>query len=145
MHLSPMVDLSDSMFFIFDGIQSTIAVFLFTVLVEGVAMRYLGWDSLRRCMVDSFVMNAVSLGAGMLLVVLYFFVPLIQDIAESMLVGIRNVMLSFLIGWIASVLIEGATLLALRRGAPRSTLRMMLIVNALSYVGLIIAYVVFLA
>ena len=81
----------------------------------------------------------------MLLVVLYFFVPMIQGIAESMLVGIPNVMLSFLIGWIASVLIEGATLLALRRRAPRSTLRLMLIVNALSYVGLTIAYIVFLA
>jgi len=145
MHLSPIVDLSDSMFFIFDGIQSTIAVFLLTVFIEGVAMRYLEWDVLRRCMVDSFVINAVSLGAGMLLVVLYFFVPMIQGIAESMLVGIPNVMLSFLIGWIASVLIEGATLLALRRRAPRSTLRLMLIVNALSYVGLTIAYIVFLA
>jgi len=145
MHLGPIADLSDSIFFIYEGIQLTIAIFFFTVLIEGAAMRYLEWDILRRCMIDSFIVNAVSLSTGMLLVVLYFFVPLIQEIAEHMLVGIPNVMLSFLIGWIVSVLIEGATLLVLRKRAPRLTLRMMLIVNALSHVGLIIAYIVLLA
>jgi hypothetical protein len=145
MFLSPVFDLSDSLVYLFEGVKTGTAIFIATVLLEGIAMRYLDWDILGHSIIDSFIVNAVSLGAGFLLIVLFFFMPFIQFIADLMLSSIPGVLLSFVIGWLLSIYIEGKTLIFLRKRPPEMTMRTMRIVNTLSYVGLVILYLIYIA
>lgn len=143
MHFSPFADMGDSIAYLLEGFRTGTIIFLLTVFAEGAGMRYLEWDSLRRCMIDSFIMNAVSLGAGFLMICSLLSVPFLQLAADFMLLTLPGVLLSFVIGWILSVAIEGVTMKMLRKKPPETTFRTMFIVNTLSYVGLIILFFIY--
>ena len=143
MQLSPSADMADSLIIVYESVGAGLAVFLLTVLLEGAAMRYLEWDTLRTCLIDSFMMNAVSLVAGFVMICSFLFIPFVQFAAEFMLVSLPGVLLSLLIGWFLSSLIEGQTLSVMRKKPLHEIFRMVLIVNALSYVGLVILYFIF--
>lgn len=66
MNYFPIADTGLIVFLIFFGIPVTVIVFILSIVSEALMMWFQGWDSLKRSLLDSFIMNLVSLIAAII-------------------------------------------------------------------------------
>lgn len=107
-----------------------IAYLLVVILVEAVIMVLLKLNPFGKCLLDSLIVNVVSLGAGYLISVTGFSVTLGGDSYFSLLVG-----------FIVSVLVEGVLLQLLnRKKAVKEVWKADFIMNLVTYLALLVIF-----
>lgn len=104
------------------GVAFVIILFLLIVLVETVALQLLRWGDFKRSLKASFWMNLASTVVGL------FFLWLVPALG----------LVSILIAWALSALIEWVVLVRLQRNESRLNLMVAVVANLASYLLLIV-------
>jgi hypothetical protein len=124
MHYSPFFDLAlpGLIYAAAGGMLAIIFAAVIIVLIESIILWRLRWGSFARSMLAGFVMNFATsvLGLGLIAALLYL--------------GYWGLLIDFAI----SVLVEGGILMLFKRGAARENWKATLIVNAASYLLVIL-------
>jgi hypothetical protein len=135
---SVIVDTGGTIFFLLYGIVAGLVVYILVIAIEAMGMRFLEWDYFWRCLFDSWIINSISVAAGILAV----FVAIDQVSPLVRIMQISSTFAGSLMLYIGalfiSVVIEGGVLWVIRRRSAKSTWRMILIVNTASYIALVL-------
>lgn len=122
------------------GILATLAVYAIVIVLEAMVMRYLEWDTFLMCLFDSWIINTVSIIAGIGLVAFSIDRPSMLIRLSELTITFPGLLIAFIGAWAITVGIEGTLLWAIRRRPALTTWRMIVIINAASYIVLVILY-----
>lgn len=142
MNLSPLADSGMVIFWLAFGFPVTTVVFISSVFLEAMIMWSQGWDSLRRSLLDSFIMNLVSLIAAIIVGATILSEPLDELIKGELSADVSNILFAFILAWLASIVLETGTLSLLRHKSAAKTWLIALTANVSSYLIVIIFYIV---
>ena len=139
MMLRPMTDLNIGLMLMSFTLFGLIG-FVLAVLIEAVVLERAGWGKFRGCLVDSLIMNVISTVLGVLGAIVLNF----SGFGLPFLQGATGLILSLVIGYIGSVLIEGFVLWTRHARDPKRTFLLAALANFISYGMLSILILIYL-
>jgi hypothetical protein len=130
------------------GCLSGVLLLLVVALAEGIVLRVMKWGTFKRSIIDAGLANIGSTLPGIVFSLAWFFsdfqctmVPVAQHYMKQC-DWIISPILSLVIMWALSVLIEGAILLRLKRHPAHQTWKTSLVANTASYILLAPVYLI---